>query len=180
MAATVGPKVSASQDSPAAAATSNTSGRNPCFTETHGPEAARSQSVSGPLQASPDRGQPCSLSLRYDEREGQFSATIQPGAQESSRDSVEPAEKSEARQDGFRQDMSGEDPDASPQASSSGSDGCRAESYGQALQYLDRCLDVSPGNNVTVVVKRDGNEVRSPARTRLRLHPITMHGRPHP
>ena len=35
----------------------------------------------------------------------------------------------------------------------------RAESYGQALQHLDCCLDVGVGDKVTLVVKRDGPEV---------------------
>jgi len=37
----------------------------------------------------------------------------------------------------------------------------RAESYGQALQHLDCCLDVVAGDKVTLVVKRDGPEVCS-------------------
>ena len=170
VAADVGPEVSANLDASAAAASSNTSGGNPCEAETEGQEAAQSQPVSGPLTASSSSdGRLCSLSLQIDKREGHVSATIQPVPQDSSRDSVKPAEKSEAGQNGLRQNGSCEDTDTSPQASSSGSGGCRAEAYGQALQYLDRCLDVSPGNKVTILVKRDGSEVRSSAWTRNRV-----------
>jgi hypothetical protein len=35
----------------------------------------------------------------------------------------------------------------------------KAESYGQALQHLDCCLDVAVGEKVTLVVKREGPEV---------------------
>ena len=38
----------------------------------------------------------------------------------------------------------------------------RATSYGQALQYLDRQLQVEAGQTVSVLLKRDGSEVGFP------------------
>lgn len=36
----------------------------------------------------------------------------------------------------------------------------RAESYGQAIQYLDNIVEVEAGGKVAVMVKRNGSEAR--------------------